>query len=170
VSIARRPLTALTVPFTLLSLLTVVSVLPTHNSIDAQAAPLVRVVRVIDGDTIEVCCIGCKRESIRYIGINTPETHHATKGVEAYGKEAAEANAKLVAGKTVRLEFDVRRRDQYGRLLAYVYLEHGTFVNARLVEQGYAQVMTVPPNVKHQDLFLKLQREAREAGRGLWGK
>lgn len=62
----------------------------------------VQVVRIIDGDTIEVCCIGWKRESIRYIGINTPETHHATKGVEAYGKEAAEANRKLVAGKAVR--------------------------------------------------------------------
>jgi micrococcal nuclease len=70
-----------------------------------------------------------------------------------------------VSGKTVRLEFDVRRRDQYGRLLAYVYLEDGTFVNATLVEQGYGQVMTVPPNVRHQDLFLKLQREARETGR-----
>ena len=130
----------------------------------------VRVVRVIDGDTIEVCCIGWKRESIRYIGINTPETHHRTKGVEAYGKEAAEANRKLVAGKTVHLEFDVQRRDQYGRLLAYVYLEDGTFVNAWLVEQGYAQVMTVPPNVRHQEMFLKLQREAREARRGLWGR
>jgi len=128
----------------------------------------VRVVRVIDGDTIEVCCIGSRRESIRYIGINTPETHHATKGVEAYGKEAAEANARLVSGKAIRLEFDVQQRDRHGRLLAYVYLEDGTFVNARLVEQGYAQVMTVPPNVKHQELFLKLQQEARTASRGLW--
>ena len=129
---------------------------------------VVQVVRVIDGDTVEVCCIGWKRESIRYIGINTPETHHATKGVEAYGKEAAEANRKLVAGKPVRLEFDVRHRDKHGRMLAYVYLEDGTFVNAWLVGHGFAQVMTVPPNVKHKDLFLKLQQEAREAGRGLW--
>ena len=167
-SITRRPHTAPTVLFTLLSLLTALSVLPTPNSIDAQAAPLVRVVRVIDGDTIEVCCVGWKRESIRYIGINTPETHHPTKGVEAYGKEAAEANARLVSNKTIRLEFDVQERDRHGRLLAYVYLEDGTFVNARLVEQGYAQVMTVPPNVKYQDLFLKLQQDARTASRGLW--
>jgi len=55
------------------------------------------------------------------------------------------------------------------QLLAYVYLKDGTFVNAWLVEYGYAQVMTVPPNVKHQELFLKLQREAREDRRGLWG-
>ncbi|MGH7381603.1 MAG: thermonuclease family protein [Candidatus Methylomirabilales bacterium] len=167
-SITRRPHTALTVLFTLLSLLSAVSVLPTDNGIDPQAAPLVRVVRVIDGDTIEVCCIGWRRESIRYIGIDTPETSGPTRTFAAYGKEAKEANRKLVDGKAVRLEFDVRQRDKHGRLLAYVYLEDGTFVNARLVQQGYAQVMTVPPNVKHQELFLKLQREAREARRGLW--
>jgi len=133
-----------------------------------RESTVVQVVRVIDGDTIEVCCIGWKRESIRYIGINTPETHHSTKGVEAYGKEAAEANARLVSGKTIRLEFDVQQRDRHGRILAYVYLEDGTFVNAWLVQNGYAQVMTVPPNVKYQELFLKLQREARDVGRGLW--
>ncbi len=60
--------------------------------------------------------------------------------------------------------------DKYGRILAYVYLQDGTFVNAWPVEHGYAQVMTVQPNVKYQDLLLKLQREAREAGRGLWGE
>lgn len=62
----------------------------------------------------------------------------------------------------------MQKRDKYGRLLAYVYLEDGTFVNAWLVENGYAMVMTVPPNVKYQELFLKLQREARGARRGLW--
>jgi len=125
-------------------------------------------VRVIDGDTIEVCCVFGDREKVRYIGINTPETKHPAKGVEYYGKEASEANRKLVDGKTINLEFDVEQRDRYGRLLAYVFLKDGTFVNAWLVENGFAQVMTVPPNVKHQELFLKLQREAREAGRGLW--
>jgi len=106
--------------------------------------------------------------TVRYIGIDTPETKHPTKEVEPYGKEASEANRKLVDGKTVRLEFDVQEQDRYGRLLAYVYLEDGNFVNAWLVENGYAVVMTIPPNVKHQELFLKLQREAREAKRGLW--
>lgn len=77
---------------------------------------------------------------------------------------------KLVEGKTVRREFDVGRRDRYRRLLAYVYLEDGTFVNAWLVREGFAQVMAIPPNVKYQDLFLKLQREAREENRGLWGR
>ncbi len=106
--------------------------------------------------------------TVRYVGVDTPETHHPMKGVERAGKEASEANRKLVDGKTVRLEFDVQEQDRYGRLLAYVFLKDGTFVNAWLVENGYAMVMTVPPNVKHQELFLKLQREAREAGRGLW--
>jgi len=137
--------------------------------VSSQSDPaVVQVVRVIDGDTIQVCCIARKREKVRYIGINTPETKHPTKGVEYYGQEAAEANRKLVEDKTVILTFDVEQRDRYGRLLAYVFLEDGTFVNAWLVENGFAQVMTVPPNVKHQDLFLKLQREARETGRGLW--
>ncbi len=135
----------------------------------SQSDPaVVQVVRVIDGDTIQVCCIARKREKVRYIGINTPETKHPTKEVEHFGEEASEANRKLVDGKTVRLEFDVQQLDKYGRTLAYVYLEDGTFVNAWLVENGYAQVMTVPPNVKYQELFLRLQREAREAGRGLW--
>ncbi len=128
----------------------------------------VQVVRVIDGDTIQVCCVFGDRVKVRYIGVDTPETHHPMRGVEPYGMEASEANRKLVDGKTVRLEFDVQQLDRYGRTLAYVYLEVGTFVNAWLVEHGFALVMTVPPNVKHQKLFLKLQREAREAGRGLW--
>ena len=139
------------------------------SSVASQSDPaVVQVVRVIDGDTIQVCCIARKREKVRYIGINTPETKHPTKGVEYYGKEAAKANRKLVEDKTVILTFDVEQRDRYGRLLAYVFLEDGTFVNAWLVEHGFAQVMTVPPNVKHQELFLKLQREARDEGRGLW--
>ncbi|MFQ5961282.1 MAG: thermonuclease family protein [Candidatus Methylomirabilales bacterium] len=128
----------------------------------------VQVVGVVDGDTIQVCCINERREKVRHIGINTPETKHPKKGVEYFGKEASEANRKLVEGNTVRLEMDVQQRDRYGRVLAYVYLEDGTFVNAWLVEHGFAQVMTIPPNVRYQDLFLELQQEAREAKRGLW--
>lgn len=90
--------------------------------------------------------------------------NHPTEGVETYGKEAKEANKRLVAGKTVRFEFDVQQRNRYGRILAYAYLEDGTFVNAWLVEHGYAQIMTIPPTVKHQELLLKLQRQAGEVG------
>jgi micrococcal nuclease len=127
------------------------------------------VVSVVDGDTIWVELSG-QREKIRYIGVDAPETNHPIKGVQEYGSEAKAANRKLVEGRTVRLEFDVPGRDRYGRLLTYVYLEDGTFVNAWLVEHGFAQIMTVPPNVKYQDVFLKLRRESREAQRGLWGR
>jgi micrococcal nuclease len=134
-----------------------------------SAAPLEgTVVRVVDGDTIHVK-VGDRVEKVRYIGMNTPEVHHPTRGEEPGGREATEANRRLVSGKRVRLETDVQARDRYGRLLAYVWVGD-VMVNAELVRQGYAQVMTVPPNVRHQELFVKLQREAREAGRGLWSR
>jgi micrococcal nuclease len=122
--------------------------------------------RVVDGDTIHVR-LGARVEKVRYIGINTPEVHHPTKGEEPGGREATEVNRRLVEGKRVRLELDVRERDRYGRLLAYVWVGD-VMVNAELVRLGYAQVMTIPPNVRYQETLLKLQREARDAGRGLW--
>jgi micrococcal nuclease len=126
------------------------------------------VVKVVDGDTIHVRLAG-RTEKVRYIGMNTPETHHPTKGEQPGGREAAAVNRHLVQGRTVRLELDVRERDRYGRLLAYVYVGD-TMVNAELLRLGYAQVMTIPPNVAHQSRFVKLQREAREARRGLWAR
>ena len=104
---------------------------------------------------------------VRYIGIDAPELHHPTRGEEPGGREATELNRRLVGSQHVRLELDVRARDQYGRLLAYVWVGD-LMVNAELVRLGYAQVMTVPPNVKHQALLVKLPREARDVGRGLW--
>lgn len=124
------------------------------------------VVRVVDGDTVHVR-IGDRIEKVRLIGVNTPEIHHPRKGEEPGGRQALAVNRQLLLGKRVRLELDVQHRDRYGRLLAYVWVGD-TMVNAELVRRGYAQVMTVPPNVRYQDLFLKLQRDAREAGRGLW--
>jgi micrococcal nuclease len=124
------------------------------------------VVRVVDGDTINVQ-LADRVEKIRYIGVNAPEIHHPIKGEEPGGRAAAQVNRGLVIGRRVRLELDVQPRDRYGRLLAYVWVGD-TMVNAELVRLGYAQVMTVPPNVRYQDLFLKLQREARDASRGLW--
>jgi micrococcal nuclease len=125
------------------------------------------VVRVVDGDTVHVR-VGQRIEKVRYIGVNTPEVHHPLKGEEPGGREASEVNRRLVHGKQVRLELDVQPRDRYGRLLAYVWADQ-TMINAELVRLGYAQVMTVPPNVRHQEMFLQLQRDARQAGRGLWG-
>jgi micrococcal nuclease len=133
----------------------------------AQSALEGAVVRVVDGDTVHVR-LGERVEKVRYIGVNTPEVHHPTKGEEPGGREATAVNRALVEGRRVRLELDVKARDRYGRLLAYVWIGE-TMINAELVRRGYAQVMTVPPNVRHQPLFLALQREARAAGRGLWG-
>jgi micrococcal nuclease len=84
------------------------------------------------------------------------------------GKEASSFTRKLVEGKRVKLVFDAQKHDKYGRLLAYVYLEDGTFVNGKIIEEGYAQVMTIAPNVKYAKTFLKLEREARQKKKGLW--
>jgi micrococcal nuclease len=94
--------------------------------------------------------------------------HHPDKLPEYCGREAFEVNRRLVAGKTVRLEYDERRRDKYGRLLAYVYVD-SLFVNAELIRLGYAQVSTYKENQRHHDEFERLQQSAIAARRGLWG-
>lgn len=127
---------------------------------------LYKVIEVIDGDTIKVMFNG-KEEKVRLIGVDTPETKHPTKGIQPYGLEASEYTKNRLEEKKVRLEFDVQERDMYGRLLAYVWLDNEMF-NATLVKEGYAQVSTFPPNVKYVDIFVRLQKEAREAGKGLW--
>ena len=133
--------------------------------------------KAIDGDTIKLS----NGDHVRLIGIDTPESRYNNKlwrdskrsrrdidAIIKMGKEASNFTRKLVEGKKVRLEFDIEKHDRYGRLLAYVYLEDGTFVNGRIIEEGYAQVMTIAPNVKHAQAFLKLERQAREKANGLW--
>lgn len=137
-----------------------------HKVTVPPSAEVADLVRIIDGDTIEVDINGVAY-TVRYIGIDTPETKHPTRGVEPYGPEASERNRQLLGSKTVYLEKDVSETDRYGRLLRYVYVDD-VMVNAILVQDGYAQVSTYPPDVKHVDLFLKLQREAREKNRGIW--
>jgi micrococcal nuclease len=122
--------------------------------------------RVVDGDTFETAA----GEKVRMIGVDTPETVKPNHPVEHYGKEASAYTKQLLTGKEVLLRFDIETRDKYGRLLAYVYLPDGTFVNQQLIREGYGRVLTIPPNVKHADLFLQAEREARERNRGLWGK
>jgi micrococcal nuclease len=134
-------------------------------AIPAPAQPQNAIVaRVIDGDTLQLST----GEEVRLIGVDTPETKHPRKPVQAFGKRASTFTTQMVKGKSVRLEFDVQRKDKYKRLLAYVYVGD-LMLNAELVRQGYAQVATFPPNVKYQERFLMLQREAREAKRGMWG-
>ncbi len=135
--------------------------------------------RVIDGDTLLLE----NGQRLRLIGIDTPEMHDSeklerdarrskqdVKSIKRMGNESYKFTRGLAEGKRVRLEFDVERYDKYKRILAYVYLPDGTFLNARIVEEGYASLLTYAPNVRYADLFLKLYTQARDNRRGLWGK
>lgn len=163
------------------------------------AADPLTVTRCIDGDTLQLS----NGEKVRLIGVDTPEsknnakTRRDAKGtgqdikkITEMGKEAVAFTRKLIEGKQVRLEYDVQKKDKYGRTLAYVFHDTGIrepgfkkdywlvstdhegqrsdFINAELVLAGYAQVMTVPPNMKYQELFVTLQKTAKEKKRGLW--
>jgi len=141
--------------------------LPTATATEVPpAGERAEVTRVVDGDTIDVLMAGTTYR-IRYIGIDTPETVDPRRPVQCYGREASQRNRELVEGKTVELEKDVSETDEFGRLLRYVWVA-GEMANATLVREGYAVASTYPPDVKHQELFLELQREAIAAGRGLW--
>ena len=129
----------------------------------APESALVKVTRVIDGDTIEIS----GGERVRYIGIDTPETVDPRKPVQCFGIEASNKNKELVLGKTVRLEKDITDRDKYHRLLRYVWLDN-TMINRALVEEGFAHSYSYPPDVKYQDQLVAAERQAREAKRGLW--
>jgi micrococcal nuclease len=123
----------------------------------------------VDGDTFWADDGTSKGVKIRLIGVDAPESRKTfKKEVGYFGKEAKAYLTNLLIGKSVRLEYDVNRTDQYGRTLAYVYLQDGSFVNADLVKNGYAMTLTIPPNVKYADEFVKLQEDARENNRGLW--
>lgn len=128
-----------------------------------------RVIRVVDGDTARIMISG-EDESVRLIGIDTPETHGRGGLRECFGAEATKhAQSFIPPGTTVRVVRDVEARDRYGRLLAYVYRQSdGLFVNLALARDGYAVALTIPPNVAHTDEFVAAVREAREADRGLW--
>jgi len=124
--------------------------------------------RVVDGDTLLLQ----SGERVRLIGVDTPEIKHPKKPVEYFGKEASAFTWRMVEGKRVRLEFDqanaVRaHKDRYGRTLAYVFLEDGTLLNAEIIKQGYGHAYTQFPFSRMEE-FRRLEREAREQGRGLW--
>jgi micrococcal nuclease len=130
------------------------------------------VTHVVDGDTIDVSIDG-DDDTVRYIGIDTPETVKPGTPVQCGGPEAHEFNERLVGGRTVTLRFDAERRDVYGRLLAYVYLPRPgarpLFVNAELARRGLARTLTIPPNDSFASLFARLGDRAGVRGRGLWG-
>jgi micrococcal nuclease len=138
-----------------------------------------RVVDVVDGDTADVRITSVvdgpgagdtrvgKSYRVRFLGIDTPESVKLGTPVQCFARAASAATKALLLGRTVRLVKDVEEADQYGRLLRYVYFGH-EMANARLVANGYARVLTYPPNVRHAQLFVVLQQQAREHDRGLW--
>lgn len=142
----------------------------------AQTLSQALVIRIIDGDTIEVT-IGSSRDRVRFIGVDTPE---ATTRVEPYGREATAFTRQWLDGHSIWLEHDVEIRDRYGRRLAYVWLQQPKdrsvlevrtrMFNATLLAEGYAQLLTVPPNVRYVDVFRALQTGTRQQGKGLWAQ
>ena len=120
--------------------------------------------QINDGDTIVLA----DGRHIRYIGINAPEIAHENKKAEPLGYAAKKYNKKLVLSKMVRLEFDKQPHDRYGRTLAYVFLTNGVFVNKLMIEKGYAYCLPRRPNYKYDQVFLKAQRNAMSAKRGIW--
>ena len=128
---------------------------------------VVRVMRVVDGDTIEVRLDG-HSEDVRLIGIDTPETVKPDTPVQCFGERASHFTKRRLTGRQVRLVFGVERRDVYGRLLAYVYVG-GHFFNPILVRRGLARSLTIPPNDRFAPRFRRLELAAARVGRGLWG-
>ena len=147
-----------------------------------------RIKRVVDGDTAVIIFMLddgkiYKDERVRFIGANTPETVHPSKAPEYYGKEASNFTKENLTDRVVWIQTDVGARDRYDRLLAYIWTSEPSekdldnekairakMFNAKLLLGGYAQVMTIQPNVRYAEMFLKFQREARENNKGLWNE
>lgn len=186
---ARRPLGSLGVSLLVASLLVLAACSSTPVVLEVQAPATIGeeppgyevavVVRVVDGDTIRVVVeeivpgpgagdtrVGAEYP-VRLTGIDTPESVKPDSPVECFGREASQALKALLDGETVRLVKDVEDTDRYDRLLRYVYFGD-EMANARMVANGYAHAFTYPPNVRHSDLFVRLERDAREGDRGLW--
>ena len=139
--------------------------------------------RIIDGDVIQALYGGAEKR-IRLIGIDVPESRVSSKAkkdkyadmseddiktiIEMGHKAKAYVNDLIKRGDMITIEFDVQEMDKYGRLLCYVYLSNGKMLNEEIVKAGYANVMTIPPNVKYKDRFLKAYQEAEENKKGLW--
>lgn len=141
----------------------------------------VTVANVVDGDTIKVFYKG-KKQLVRLTGIDTPEERFNEKAERDAGSYGIDMNVMIIMGKmatrftrgivkkrdTVYLEFDVKRKDEYGRLLAYVWLSDGRMMNELILAEGYGRAYSIPPNLKYRQKFITAQRQAKEKGKGLW--
>jgi micrococcal nuclease len=146
-------------------------VLPATVVASVAPQPLVPVLRVVDGDTIVVSVNG-KNETVRLIGINTPETVDPRKTVECFGREASGRAQALLQNASVILEADPTQgdRDKYGRLLRYIFLPDGTNVNELMIEEGYAYEYTYATPYAYQEEFQTAQKAAMVQKKGLWNE
>jgi micrococcal nuclease len=129
---------------------------------------LATVTRVVDGDTMHVT-LGGRDVTVRFIGVDTPETVAPGQPVECYGPESSRFAMAVLTGERVRLEFDVERIDPFGRTLAYVWMPDGSMFNETLVRRGFATVATYPPDTRYVERFEAAERRAKAADRGMWG-
>jgi len=145
--------------------------IPTKMVEASKSSELVKVTKIVDGDTIKVE-INNQIETVRLIGIDTPETKDPRKTVQCFGKEASEKTKELLENKMVRLEADSTQtdRDKYGRLLRYIYLENGTFINKKLIEEGFAFEYTYQIPYLYQAEFKAAQKLAETNNLGLWNE
>lgn len=125
------------------------------------------VVEVLDGDTVVVRLAGGSTDTVRVLGVDTPETRHPSRPVECYGPEASAYTTRRLLGRVVELRADVEDRDRYGRRLAHVVVD-GARLGDDLLREGYARLLVIPPNVGHGRTMLRLELEARRRGAGLW--
>ena len=133
----------------------------------ARMAVEPRVLEAIDGDTLVVAFANGEHDTVRILGVDTPETHHPTKGVQCFGPEAAAYTARRLTGRIVQLERDVQTRDIYGRRLAYVIVDGSRF-DDELLRRGYARLLVIAPNRAHARALLAAELDARRHRRGLW--
>ncbi|MCM3184418.1 micrococcal nuclease [Priestia megaterium] len=140
---------------------------PSKASREDVVGEAATVERVVDGDTLKVKMLNGKRDRVRLLLVDTPETKHPKLGVQPFGPEASAYTKKRLEGQEITLEFDVQERDQYGRLLAYVWIDNELY-NEELLAKGLARVAVFPPNTKYVDEFKKIQEQARKSEKGIW--
>ncbi|OVE37529.1 thermonuclease [Priestia aryabhattai] len=140
---------------------------PSKASREDVVGEAATVERVVDGDTLKVKMLNGKTDRVRLLLVDTPETKHPKLGVQPFGTEASAYTKKRLEGQEITLEFDVQERDQYGRLLAYVWIDNELY-NEELLAKGLARVAVFPPNTKYVDEFKKIQEQARKSEKGIW--
>lgn len=145
--------------------------IPTKIIEASKSLDLVKVTKIVDGDTIKVD-IGGTIETVRMIGVDTPEIKDPRKTVQCFGKEASARTKELLENQMVKLEADSTQndRDKYSRLLRYIYLENGTFINKKLIEEGYAFEYTYQIPYLYQAEFKAAQKLAETNNLGLWNE